>query len=406
MSRVLYLDCFSGAAGDMLLGALIEVGVPVEALREALGTLGVDHRLDVSRVVRAGVTATKVDVRAVGAAKRTGHDHHHDHDHRTLASIGERIGESALSAEGKVRAIRLFDRIGQAEAAIHGVPIEQIHLHEVGAVDSIIDIVGAVFAFEWLGIDDIVASPLNVGSGTVEMAHGTFPVPAPATLRLLKGVPMYSSGVEAELVTPTGALLVSDYARSYGPLPAMTSDRVGYGAGTRDLSPTPNVLRAVVGTRQAAGLDQAGEPMLKVECEIDDMNPQLFGPLSDRLFAAGAVDVFLTAVQMKKGRPGTLVTVLAREALRPTISDVLFRETTTLGIRFETVWRETLDRRYDEVSVEGGTVRIKVAERGGEVMGAAPEFDDCVRVAEASGQPVKQVQAAALRAWFRGNPAG
>jgi uncharacterized protein (TIGR00299 family) protein len=387
MSRVLYLDCFSGAAGDMMLGALIDVGVPVEALREALGTLGVGHRLETSRVVRAGIAATKVDVLAreeqASGSAHDGHHHahddaahHHHYDHRSLADIRVRIEQSALSAE------------------------------EVGAVDSIIDIVGSVFALEWLGIDDVVASPLNLGSGTVEMAHGTFPVPAPATLRLLTGVPVYSSGIEAELVTPTGALLVSDYAREYGPMPKMAIDRVGYGAGTRDLTPTPNVLRAVVGTRSTTVTEPGGEPILKIECEIDDMNPQLFGPLMDRLFGAGAADVFLTAVQMKKGRPGTLVTVLVREDLRPQIAEILFRETTTIGFRFDRVWRETLDRRHEEVVIDGGKVRIKVAERGGEVLGAAPEFDDCVQVARRTGQPVKQVQAAALQAWFRGNGTG
>jgi uncharacterized protein (TIGR00299 family) protein len=283
------------------------------------------------------------------------------------------------------------------------MPLDQVHLHEVGAVDSIIDVVGAVFAMEWFGIEDVVVSPLNVGSGTVEIAHGTFPVPAPATLRLLTGVPIYSRGPRAELVTPTGALLLSGYARAFGPMPPMTVAEVGYGAGTRDTPGSPNVLRVVIGERlddAATAAPVGDERVLKIECELDDMNPQLFGPVSDRLFAAGALDVFLTAVQMKKGRPGTLLTVLSPVAARTPVVNVIFRETTTLGVRYEQSWRETLDRRWETVAIQGGQVRVKVALRGGEVLGAAPEFDDCLRIADKTRQPVRDVQAEALRAWF------
>ena len=417
MARVIYLDCFSGAAGDMLLAALIDAGLPVDALKQALGSLGVDHEFEVTRVVRAGIGATHFKVRDThhhhhdhghhhGHDPSHGqhdhhHDHHHTHGHHTLAEISALIERSALSARGKARAIELFGRIGEAEAAIHETTLDKVHLHEVGALDSIIDIVGAVFALEWFGADDIVSSPLNVGSGTVQIAHGTFPVPAPATLRLLKGVPVYSSGLSSELVTPTGALLVSAYARSYGPMPPMSVERVGYAAGTKDFEGVPNVLRVVVGDRTAS---QAEAPtsggIVEVVCEIDDMNPQLFGPVTDQLLNAGALDVFLTAVQMKKGRPGTLLTVLVPEAGRTAITEILFRETTTIGVRFHRVERETLDRRWQNVSVDGGIIRIKVADRNGVVFNAAPEFDDCVRVATATGQPVKAVQAAALRAWL------
>ena len=278
--------------------------------------------------------------------------------------------------------------------------VEQVHLHEVGALDSVVDIVGAVFAFEWFGIDDIVASPLNVGGGTVNIAHGTFPVPAPATVKLLTGVPVYSTGAQMELVTPTGALLVSNYAKSYGPMPAMTIAAAGYGAGTADRPGVPNVVRVVIGERTA--LAERAEPggVLKIECEIDDMSPQLFGPVTERLFAAGALDVFLTSVQMKKGRPGTLLTALVPGDRREAICDVLFRETTTIGVRGEQVWRETLDREWVDVTVAGGRVRIKVARRRGEIVNAVPEFDDCLRIADATGTPVKTVQAEATRAWL------
>ena len=415
MARVLYFDCFAGAAGDMILGALLDAGVPEDGLRSALGSLGVDHDFRVSRVVRAGISANHVEVVDRGR-DRGHHDHadphdhhghdHHDHDHpvghghRSLEEIAHLIGHSGLSTPGKDRALRLFRRLGEAESAIHGVSLDRVHLHEVGAVDSIIDIVGAVHALEWLGIDDVVASPLNVGSGTVTMAHGTFPVPAPATLRLLAGVPIYSSGLDAELLTPTGALVVSDYARSYGPMPPMRVERVGYGAGTRNLDPVPNVLRVVIGERTAEAPPAGGavERVVEIACEIDDMNPQLFGPLSDRLFRAGALDVFLTPVQMKKGRPGTLVTVLGPVDLRGALASVLFAETTTLGVRWHTVERDILPRRHETVTIDGGAVRIKLSAREG-VLNAAPEFDDCVRIADATGRAVKTVYADALRAW-------
>jgi len=409
MARVMYIECFSGAAGDMLLGALVDAGVPIEALRTALGSLGVDHVLSASRVVRSGIAATRIEVVAVSDAAShhphvpdDAHEHPHPHAHthgdeahRSLSAIVHLIGHSGLSPAGKARAAALFRRLGEAEAAIHNVPIDTIHFHEVGAVDSIIDICGVVFAMDWLGIDDIVASPMNVGGGTVQIAHGTFPVPAPATVLLLKGVPIYSAGPQVELTTPTGALLVSDYARDYGPAPAMTIDRIGYGAGSRDFASVPNVVRVLIGERAGART----ESVLKIECEIDDMNPQWFAPATDRLFDAGALDVFLTAVLMKKGRPGTLVTVLAPEARRHAIIDVLFRDTTTIGVRIESVTRETLDRRWVEVATSGGPVRIKIAERAGIVLNAVPEFEDCLRIADATGRPLKDVQAEAVASW-------
>jgi uncharacterized protein (TIGR00299 family) protein len=417
MARVIYFDCFSGIAGDMTLGALIDLGVPLDAVRGALGSLGLDHELSATQVVRAGIAATHVTVRARSGASPAGtrHDRHsHPHDpgtsaghrhgpdtdggHRTVAEIVHLIDHSSLSAEGKAQAGAMIRRLAEAEAAIHAVPVSEVHLHEVGAVDSIVDIVGVVFALEWLGIDDVVSSPLNVGGGTVQIAHGTYPVPAPATLRLLRGVPMYGGDVQSELVTPTGALIVSTYARAYGPPPLMTVERIGYGAGTKDFPGHPNVVRVIVGDR-VAGLANARADVVKIECEIDDMNPQLFGPAFDRLFSTGALDVFATPIHMKKGRPGTLLTVIGRPQDRQALADIVFRETTTIGIRFETMAREVLDRRSEEVTVEGGTIHVKVASRDGAVLNAAPEFDDCLRVATATGRPVKVVQADALRAW-------
>jgi uncharacterized protein (TIGR00299 family) protein len=407
MGQVMYVECRSGAAGDMLLAGLIDLGLPVTELEHALGSLQLDHRIVVSRVVRAGITATKVDVEPRHGGVGQAHEHPHPHDgahgagrgHRSLDDIAGLIGQSSLSEPGKARAIALFRRLGDIEAAIHGVALEDVHLHEVGAVDSIIDIVGLVFALEWFGIDDIVVSPLNVGGGTVQIAHGRFPVPAPATLRLLVKAPIYNGGPDVELVTPTGALILSEYATAFGPMPALIPRRVGYGAGTRDFPSTPNVVRIIIGDRSPAETATPAPRVTKIECEIDDMSPQLFGPAIDRLFEAGALDVFLTAIQMKKGRPGTLVTVLTPEERRGAICDVLFRETTTIGVRFEAMEREVLAREWAVVQTRGGAVRIKVASRAGRVVNAVPEFDDCLRVAEATGRPVKEVQAEASSLW-------
>jgi pyridinium-3,5-bisthiocarboxylic acid mononucleotide nickel chelatase len=402
--RVLYVDCFSGVAGDMLLGALIDAGVPLDDVRGALGSLAIDRdAVWTERVTRAGLAATRFCVQ--GEDARNGPQHAHDprqrhqepHGHRTLAEIDELIEGSRLSRTGKDRAIGLFRRLGEAEAAVHDTTLDEVHLHEVGALDSIIDIVGAVHALEQLRADRVVASPLNVGSGSVRSAHGTYPVPAPATLRLLRDTPVYAGEQRAELVTPTGALLVTDYASSFGPLPAMRVDRVGYGAGARDFADTPNVTRVVIGEAETAAPD---DRVVVVEAEIDDMNPQLFGGLLEGLLAQGAFDAFYTPIYMKKGRPGTLVTVVAPPAAREAVSAALFRETTTIGVRFREAAREVLSRETVVVPTAAGEIRVKVARRDGFVMNAAPEFDDCARAASATGRPVKEIHALAVTAFY------
>ena len=390
---MLYLDCFSGASGDMMLGALLDLGLPIDALKGALGSLAVDYAdVTAERVSRAGVAATKFRLHeapaAPGAAPGPAHAHYH------LKGIVNKIRRSALKPESQERAVHLFERLAEAEAAIHQTPIEKVHLHEVGALDSIIDIVGAVYGFEWFGIDDIESSPLNVGGGMVKCAHGMFPVPAPATARLLEGVPVYGNGT-SELVTPTGALLVTSYAKAFGPLPVMTLEKTAYGAGDRDPKETPNVLRIVQGARQAGGRT---ETIVKIECEIDDMNPQLFGPLMDGLLAAGALDVFYTPVQMKKSRPGTLITIIAPPDRRHALTDLLFRESTTIGVRYEEMSRTRLDRAVETVTTPYGEVRFKIARRDGQELNASPEFEDCVRLAAEHGVSVKAVQAAAVAA--------
>jgi uncharacterized protein (TIGR00299 family) protein len=396
--KILYFDCFAGAAGDMILGALLDAGLPFEALREALGSLAVEgYDLAADRVLKAGLTATKFrvleheGVPAGSTRGPSGHAHYH------LRDIRAAIDRSALSTSGKARATRMFTRLAEAEAAIHGTTLERVHLHEVGALDSIIDIVGAVFALEWFGADRIVVSPLNTGSGMVKTAHGVFPVPAPATLRVLGDAPVYSNGTPLELLTPTGALVLTEYASSYGPVPAMRIARVGYGAGDRDLPDTPNVVRVLVGEGDAA---QSAMAVTVLSCEIDDMSPQLFGALMDRTYAAGALDVFYQPVQMKKNRPGTLMTVVCRPQDRRGLSDLVFRETTTIGIRVQEMRRDCLDRAHVSVATPWGEVRIKVARRDGRVLNAQPEFDDVARVAAAHDVPVKTVHAHALKAWL------
>ena len=396
MARVLYFDCFSGISGDMTLGALLDIGLPLEDLKAALGSLAMSG-FDVSaeRVLRAGVSATKFVVRE-HSAPGTQPSAPGTHAHRHLAGIFKLVDQSALSAAGRDQAKAMFERLAEAEAAIHQMPVEKVHLHEVGALDSIIDIVGTVFGLEWLGADRIVCSPLNVGGGMVNSAHGMFPVPAPATVKLLGEAPVYSGVVQKETVTPTGALIATTYAQSYGPVPAMRIERVGYGAGDRDDVGTPNVLRMLVGRSAETS---PGERVTVIECEIDDMNPQLFGVVMDRLYAAGALEVFYVPVQMKKNRPGTLLTAIVAPERRSAMADVIFRETTTIGLRHYDVDRECLAREIVTVDTSLGPIRVKVSSRDGRVMNAVPEFDDCARLAAAHNLPVKDVQALAVQAY-------
>ena len=450
--RILYFDCFNGASGDMILGALLDAGVPFDGLRAALGSLALDgYEVRADRVLRAGVSATKFKVIEGDAAPAArgheheqghhhhlGHDHaaghHHDehghdhghhhepggdqshggnrpvlhHAHRSLPEIFRLIDRSALAPAGRDRAKALFERLATAEAAIHQMPVEQVHLHEVGALDSIIDIVGAVHAMETLAVDRVVVSPMNVGRGMVQSAHGVFPVPAPATVRLLGDAPVFSRGPEAELLTPTGALLLTGFADAFGVMPPMRVKATGYGAGDHEFADTPNVLRVLIGEADVAAGRQPHEAahgrVLVVESEIDDMNPQLFGPLMDRLYGGGALEVFFVPVQMKKNRPGTLVSVLVDPARKDAVVDVLFRETTTIGVRFAEWQRECLARETVAVMTPYGEVRVKVARRNGVVMNGQPEFDDCAAQAQAHGVATKDVHAAAMKAWLEQRP--
>ncbi len=381
----------------MILGALIDAGLPFDDLRSALSSLPLDGAaMGTAKVQRCGISATKF---SIGGNKSGGH---HEHHHRGLSEIIALVDGSALSDRVKERATQLFRRLAETEAAIHQCPVEEIHLHEVGAVDSIIDIVGVVFALDQLGAARIESSPLNVGAGTVQCEHGTLPVPAPATVRLMEGVPVYSTGTEVELLTPTGALLVTEYAESYGPIPPMRVRQIGYGAGDRDIPETPNVLRVLVGEREETTSD-VFERVVVIECEIDDMNPQIYGVLIDKLLSGGALDVFYAPIQMKKGRPGTLVTVMAAPEHRDRLSGLLFRETTTIGLRFSEVDRERLHRELVALETPIGRVRFKVARRDGIVVNVVPEFEDCAVLATERGISLKEVQAIATKAYLDAN---
>jgi hypothetical protein len=414
LSRLVYFDCANGASGDMLLGALVDLGLPLDDLRAELRKLPLGpYRLESHRVHRSGLHATKVDVilepdgRGQGHGRDHAHGHSHDHTHDNAAPhVGLReilamLDASTLDPVVKERSALLFHRLAEVEGAMHGLPPEQVHFHEVGAVDSIVDVVGGVIGLLWLRAERFAASPLNVGTGTVTMSHGTFPVPAPATARLVQGVPVYGAG-EGELLTPTGALLVTAHATSYGPLPLFRPEAIGHGAGSRDTPGRPNVLRLIVGETDAAA---ESERVLVLETEVDDTPPQILGILVDRLLGAGALDVYYTPVQMKKGRPGVLVTVLAPPARREALEEVLFSETTTLGVRRQEWDRTVLERATVCVATAYGEVRVKVGKRGGRVYNAQPEFEDCQRAAEKNAVPVKEVWAAALAAW-RQRPLG
>jgi uncharacterized protein (TIGR00299 family) protein len=404
MARTLYLDCFAGASGDMFIGALLDCGLDFDFLRTELGKLGVGgYELGLNRVDRSGISSSKFDVHIhTGEHSHAhDHDHHHDHEHahRSLSEIKRMIAASQLSEEVKERSQAIFQRIGEAEARIHNVPLESVHFHEVGAIDSIVDIVGACIGLEALQIDQVISSPLHVGSGTFKCAHGTYPVPGPATTEILRGVPIYSKDIDGELVTPTGAAIISTIASSYGPMPMMKIERVGYGAGTRTYPKFPNVLRAIIG-ELVDDADQTPATVTVIEANIDDLNGQIFGHLMDRVLAAGALDIFYTPVQMKKNRPGVLVTLLCKLEDRERMIEILFKETTTLGVRYRHEQREILRRTHVTVETPYGPIKVKVSRaKDGRVMNFAPEFDDCRAASEFHQVGLRDVQMAALMAY-------
>ena len=455
--RIAYLECFSGISGDMFLGALLDAGVPPEVFTRTVEALGVDARLEISRVDRSGISATKLDVIAAGEkelpreefweqkaekashehshAPSHGHDHAHSHaheqdhqhshshahehssshagghahehshdhahSHRGLNEIRQIINAAAITPSAKGRAIRIFEALGAAEAKVHNTDIEKIHFHEVGAIDAIVDIVCASVGAEALGVDEWVCSPLNVGGGTVNCAHGTFPIPAPATLELLKNAPVYSGEIQKELVTPTGAAIVSVLVSRFEKFPAMKAEKVAYGAGTRNFKRFPNVVRLTVG--HTAVQQEAHFPIEEIsvlEANVDDMTPQVFAYAMERTLQEGALDAFGTPVQMKKNRPGMLLTVLCRPDDSERLTRTILSETTTLGVRMRRESRAALARRHVSVNTRWGQVRMKLANLNGTVSNYAPEYEDCRRIAAEQNVPLKNVMQEAIKVYL------
>ncbi|MGD1022196.1 MAG: nickel pincer cofactor biosynthesis protein LarC [Candidatus Sulfotelmatobacter sp.] len=448
--RIAYLECFSGMSGDMFLGALVDSGVPPRTLEETVAALGIGAQLEITRVVRSGISAIKVDVWVDGEKdlpreeyweqkqhrhenhehSHAEHEHHahshpssgeasrtkpalslpkgvsapHEHSHgRGLTEIRGIISAASISAAAKKTAIAIFEALGQAEAKIHNTSLESVHFHEVGAVDAMVDIVCAAVGAEALGVDEIICSPLNLGGGMVKCAHGTFPVPAPATVELLKEAPVYSSGLQAELVTPTGAAIVKILASRFSAFPEMKIEKSGYGAGTRDFPGHPNVVRLTIGetASSAFAANTASDTISVLEANLDDLNPQVFGYVMDRLLEEGALDVFGMPVQMKKNRPGMVLTVLCKREDEAKLTKIVFSETTTLGVRRRDEMRQTLARRWESVATPWGEVRIKVASMNGTVTNYAPEYEDCRRIAAEHRVPLKRVMGEAVEAYLR-----
>jgi len=434
--RIAYLDCFSGISGDMFLGALVDAGVSPKLLEDTVVALDIGARLQISRVTRGGIAATKVSVYANGEKDLPreafweqhepdrphehahGHGHEHSHEHSPehgheherglteIRTIIERAG-IGISSTAKATAIRIFEALGEAEAEIHNTSIDQVHFHEVGAVDAMVDIVCAAVGAESLAVEQWICSPLNVGGGTVKCAHGTLPIPAPATLKLLRDALVYSSGPQVELVTPTGAAIVKTLSSRFAPFPAMKIEKAGYGAGSRDFPEHPNLLRLTIGEAEPADAastspNTTNEKITVLEANLDDLSPQVLAYAMERLLAEGALDVFSVPVQMKKSRPGALLTVLAKMEDANRLTRTIFAETTTLGVRRREELRQTLSRRWETVDTTWGPVRIKIANMNGSVSNYAPEYEDCKTLAESQHVPLRTVMQEAIQQYLRG----
>jgi uncharacterized protein (TIGR00299 family) protein len=388
--KTLYFDCFAGASGDMILGACIAAGVAPEHLQQQLSLLGVSgYSLDFETVDRSGISATYARVKT-----------EHSHSHRHLSEILKIINTSDLSEGVKNLAARIFSRLGEAEARVHNQPLEKVHFHEVGALDAIIDVVGAAICFELLGIERFISSPLHVGSGAVEMDHGRFPIPPPAVAELLKGVPFYSTDVIGELLTPTGAAIITTVCSDYGAIPQIKLEQTGYGAGTREYKNFPNALRVLIGEESR---DDAAEQqrLWMIETNMDDISPQILGHVMERAFELGALDCYFTSVQMKKNRPGVLLSVLCGREERAALEKLLFAETTTLGVRTYEVERRALQRRIVRVETQFGPIDVKVAQLNGHIIKEMPEYEQCRAAARTSKVPLRVVEEAAKSAFAR-----
>jgi len=407
---ILYLDCFSGISGDMMVGALADLGISPSAFEWELGKLEIeDYHLHFARQERRGIAGVKFDVHTDSSACESAdlsasdsHSHSHPHS-RSHSEIRELIEQSGLSKFVKTRSLAIFHRIAEAEAKIHAVPIDRVHFDEVGAVDSIVDIVLTCVGIEALEVSHIYVSALVEGNGSIHCAHGEYPIPAPATLEILKGIPLRQVAVPFELITPTGAAIVAEFQHQIGPMPPLRTIRVGYGLGTRDISPRPNVLRAILGE-----LEQTAETetVVEIQANIDDLSAEILAASQEHLLQAGALDVFFTPVQMKKNRPGTLLTVLCDRAHLDQVQQLIFHETTTFGLRFREASRRVLDRELRSVETELGPIRVKIGRLGDEVVQVSPEYEDCRSIARKISMPLKRVYEIATANFWKQNPAG
>ncbi len=413
--KIAYFDCFSGISGDMTLGALVDAGVPPEFLKTRLASLKLETEfsLHFEKAAKHGITGTKAIVEVHPAHTLHAEDlstqenfaksHHKHGPHRHLSDIFKLLDESTLDSEIRDTAKRVFDNLAEAEAKVHNTPKENVHLHEVSGIDSIVDIVGSVIGLAYLEIDAVYASPLSLGSGFVRCAHGLMPVPVPSTMELLQGLPIQQTDIPKELVTPTGAALITTLSQKFGVMPQMNLDRVGYGAGTRDLEQRPNLLRLCLGEKTADSTLQKKQQYTEtdnvdiLETNVDDMSPEIIGYVTTQLLANGALDVFLTPILMKKGRPATQITVLCPTDQRDKLVELLLTETTTFGVRFSTADRIKLARELVKVKTQWGVIQAKRGSLNGTVIKTVPEYEDCKRVAERNNIPLQHVYTEALR---------
>ena len=374
--KILYFDCFSGISGDMIIGALIDLGFDFNFLKDELKKLNLKgYEIESKKIIKNGISSTKFNV-----------VEKHNHEERNLKEINKIIDNSKLDNEIKNLIKKIFNKIAVAEAKVHNKPVNKIHFHEIGAIDTIIDIAGAVIGFKKLGIDRIYCSKLNVGTGFVEFSHGKFPVPAPATVEILKNVPVYNNNVEAELVTPTGAAIITTLAYKFGEIPLVKFEKIGYGAGTKDLE-QPNVLRIFLGE-----MENNGDVTINViETNIDNMNPEIYPYVVDRLIENGALDAYLTNIIMKKGRPAIKLTVLCDIENTDKLCNIIFDETTTLGVRIFSAAKKKLDREIKTIKTKYGNVRVKISKLGNEIKNIMPEYEDCVKIAKSKKIPLKKV---------------
>jgi pyridinium-3,5-bisthiocarboxylic acid mononucleotide nickel chelatase len=385
--KTLYFDCFAGASGDMILGALVAAGVDSRPLVEQLQSLNVSGwKIDFENVDRSGISSTYARVQTA-----------HEHAHRHLGDILKIIYDSGLNERVKDRAARIFSRLAEAESRVHNEPVEKIHFHEVGAIDAIIDVCGAAVGFDLLGVEQFISSPLRVGFGMARMAHGQFPIPPPAVAELLKGKPIYAGDIEGEFVTPTGAAIITTVCERFENIPSIRIEASGYGAGTRNPTGFPNALRILVG--EIEGASDADESLLMIETNIDDMSPQLFGHVMDRAFELGALDCYLTNTQMKKNRPGVLLSILCRPQEREKFLQMLFAETTTIGARSYEVRRRALTRETVRVQTQFGEIDVKVAQGHNGSVKVMPEFEQCRSAALKANVPLREIQDAARQAY-------